>query len=946
MGSSGSAYVTGYTYSVDFPTASAYQGACASCSNLSPTPDVFVAKLNPSGTALVYSTFLGGSDGSSGGGSGSDWGVSIAVDSSGNAYITGVTQSDDFPTTPGAFQVSARGGGEAFATKLSSDGSSLVYSTYLGRAGADAGLSIAVDPLDYAYITGRSGSDVFVIKLSPSGSELAYSSHIGGSGIEGYAANFFSSAIAVDSAGNAYLTGVTSSSDFPTTSSAAQPTYGGGAHDAYVAKLDPSGSQLVYSTYLGGSGDDVGLAIAVDSSGSAYVMGATSSTDFPTTPGAFQGLLSGGTDVYVAKLNDRGSVLLYSTYIGGSGHESITPCTLSFPPGGIAVDPFGNAYVAGATTSSDFPTAYPIQETNQGSPLCGNAFAAKLNPEGSSLVFSTYLGGFGKTEAHAISLDSSGGLYLIGETTEGFPTTDGVLRPTFRGDSDAFIAKIVSAAIVSLAVSSLDFGNLVVGTTSAPQAVTLTNTGDLALTTGSITTTGDFAETHDCPLSPATLVPKANCSITATFTPTATGTRSGAITITDDAPGSPHTVSLTGTGVGPAVSLSLISLDFGSQRTGATSAAQTVTLTNSGTAPLTIFSLGISGDFAQTGTCGGAVATGANCTIDVTFTPTATGTRTGTLTITSDAPGSPHTVDLSGTGTGPVMALSPASVAFAGQLLGTTSPSQPVTLSNSGDAALTITGITISGDSAETHTCSSSVSAGASCGINVTFTSTATGTRSGTVTINDDAPGSPHVVQLSGTGTNFSLGAAPGSSTSATVNAGQTANYTLTLAPGGFSGDVSLSCTEKVTAATCTVTPKSVMLDGVNPADIAVSVATTACSLAAPRGLLLPPKAGRYTGLVLQLSWMLALVALSMLGLRPGVHIGAGRTLTSQITRMAAPLAAAMLCVLPWAACGGGGGGAVPPPPRTCTRVGTYTVTVSATADAVRRSIDLSLKVN
>jgi phosphatidylethanolamine-binding protein (PEBP) family uncharacterized protein len=286
--------------------------------------------------------------------------------------------------------------------------------------------------------------------------------------------------------------------------------------------------------------------------------------------------------------------------------------------------------------------------------------------------------------------------------------------------------------------------------------VTLTNTGDAPLTLSSIAASGDFAQTSNCGDS---VTAGGNCTISVTFTATATGARSGVLTITDDAPGSPHTVALSGNGTQPRVSLTPESLDFGEQRVGTRSASQPVTLSNTGTAPLHLTSISITGadrsDFAQTNTCGARVAAGANCTLSVTFKPRAAGSRTGAVTITDDAPNSPQTVALSGNGTQPRVSLTPGSLDFGGQRVGTTSASQPVTLSNTGTATLHLTRISITGanrsDFAQTNTCGTSVAAGANCTLSVTFKPTAAGRQTGAVTITDDAPNSPQTVALSGT---------------------------------------------------------------------------------------------------------------------------------------------------------------------------------------------------
>ena len=301
---------------------------------------------------------------------------------------------------------------------------------------------------------------------------------------------------------------------------------------------------------------------------------------------------------------------------------------------------------------------------------------------------------------------------------------------------------------VSLTSSTVSFGNQLVASSSPPEAVALSNTGTGALSIASITITGansgDFAQTNTCGASVAA---GASCTISVTFTPSATGTRTGALTINDNAKDSPQTASLTGTGVVVVVSLSASSLSFGSQLVGTSSAAQAISLSNTGSTALTIGSIGISGEFAQTNTCGASVAAGASCAIDVTFTPTATGTRTGTLTVNDNASGSPQTVALTGTGVAPAVTLSASSLSFGSQLVTTTSGARAVTLTNTGTDELSMIGITItgtnSGDFTQTNSCAASVAAGASCTINVTFTPTAVGPRSGTLTINDNASGSP-----------------------------------------------------------------------------------------------------------------------------------------------------------------------------------------------------------
>jgi hypothetical protein len=450
LDSAGNVYVTGTTDSTDFPTTpGAFQTVCGlgilcNSRNL----DAFVTKINPEGSALVYSTYLGGS--------GNEHGLGIAVDGGGNAYVTGFTTSTDFPTM-NPFQPMKGGSSDAFVAKLNPTGTALIYSSYLGGIGSDGGSSIAVDTAGSAYVTGSAGpnfpvlgtpfqgtyggnTDAFVAKVIPSGSGLVYSTYLGGSQED------VANGIAVDSAGNAYVTGSTGSTNFPT-KNPLQRYFGGLGSDAFVAKLNPSGSSLIYSTYLGGNGTDYGYGIAVDSAGNAYVTGSTGSTNFPTKnplqPTDAGGGFSCNCDAFVAKINPAGSDFVYSTYLGGSDVDWGK---------GIAVDSAENAYVTGYTWSTNFPTKNPLQPANGGS---DDAFVTKIDPQGSALVYSTYLGGSGQDQGAGIAVDSAGGAYVTGYAgSSDFPTQN-PLQLANAGGYDAFVAKIdVEAAITTTTLSS------------------------------------------------------------------------------------------------------------------------------------------------------------------------------------------------------------------------------------------------------------------------------------------------------------------------------------------------------------------------------------------------------------------------------------------------------------------------------------------------------------
>ncbi len=393
----------------------------------------------------VYSTFLGGFDFSAAYG--------VAVDAAGNAYVTGVTSSPNFPgVTGGSLQPAAGGGLDAFVTKINAAGTAIVYSTYLGGNDDDYGFGIAVDAAGSAYVTGFTestsfpgvtagsiqpasggGYDAFVAKLDLAGDAIVYATFLGGAGDDyGYR-------VAVDAAGDAYVTGHTNSTAFPgVTGSSIQPANAGGI-DAFVTKLDPAGATILYSTFLGGIGDDFGYDIAVDAAGSAYVAGATYSTTFPgVTGGSIQPANAGQDDAFVTKINAAGTAIVYSTFLGGNQEDFAY---------GIAVDAAGDAYVTGATESPTFPgvTASSLQPIRGGS---FDAFVAKLDAAGRSLVYSTFLGGAGSDLGVGIAVDAAGNAYLTGFTgSSSFPGVGaGSIQPFYGGGSfDAFVAKLDAA---------------------------------------------------------------------------------------------------------------------------------------------------------------------------------------------------------------------------------------------------------------------------------------------------------------------------------------------------------------------------------------------------------------------------------------------------------------------------------------------------------------------
>jgi hypothetical protein len=937
--SSGNAYVTGTTFSTTFPVVGPYQS-----NNKAQSGTAFVSKLNAAGSALVYSTYLGGSV--------SDHGNAIALDSAEDAYLTGSTCSSDFPTVS-PLQAGLKGVCDGFVAELSAAGSSLVYSTYLGGSGtnasgtnlSDEGTGIAVDSSGAAYVTGGTWStdfptvnpiqgyggdeDAFLCKISANGSALVYSTYLGGSGQDG------GSGIAVDSSGNAYVIGSTLSSDFPAVNAFQPanhtPMYG----TAFVAKLNSAGSALVYSTYLGGSTMELGAGIAVDTSGNAYLTGATWSTNFPTVNPmqAANNSKYGGSNAFIAKMNPAGSALVYSTYLGGSGHLfNLAPSGGGDSAYGIAIDSAGVAFVAGLTGSLDFPTVNAVQSSNNSADKF-TTFVACLNAAGSALAYSTYLGGTGDDQANGIAIDSSDDAYVTGTTTStDFPT----VTPIQSSPAGVFAAQISPPAAVTFFPASINFGTVPGDTTSPERIVTVTPIGNTAISLTSITISGDFTlETvaTSCPYGGGTLAAGLNCTINVSFMPTATGPRTGNLSIAYSGVGSPQVVPLSGVGIVSAVNVFPASLSFPGQDVGTQGAPQPVTLTNIGEVQLDIGSVAVTSGWTQNNNCLPYISAKGSCTINVSFEPTVIGPLTGTLTITDYAGNSPQTVALSGTGFAPVASLSATVLTFPGQTVSTTSSPQTLTLSDTGSGALTPLTINVSGDFAQTNTCAGSVASGSSCTITVTFTPTASGARSGALMLTDNASNSPQTVTLSGTGQDFTFSTPSGSSSTATVTPGQTAQYKLAVTSvSGFSQPVSLSCAGVPSEATCVASPAT----AAPGSTFYVLVTTTAPSSAAPRTFPPPP---------LPRPQVLPLLAMLLVCIA-GLLLASRR---ARAGRRAAflPLAAGLLLALALAGCGGGG-----PAPNSNhgTPTGIYTLTVTGTltsgSSSVSHSATLTLNVS
>ncbi len=441
----GAIYIAGRTDSPDLPTTpNAGQPNYASTGF---PGDAFITKFTPDGKLVQFSTFLGGTD--------TDTARAVAVSPQGDIFVAGDTESRDFPTTAGAFQVfnSTLGlASDGFVARISRDGSQLVYSTYLGGVFTDRIYALAVDAAGSAYVGGSSDSDDFpttngafrsvcrgaglggfVAKLAADGSALAYSARLCGSNHDEVLA------VAIDGAGNLYAGGVTGSDDFPATGGAFQQRHGGGNEDGFLAKVSPDASALLWATYLGGSGADAVQAVAVDEQGNVYGAGYTASADFPVTAGAFQAQHAGAgasPDAFAVKLNSAGSGLAYSTFIGGSRPDQATA---------IALAAGGSVYLTGYTESFDFPTTPADCLTGYAGGR--DAFVLKLDPGGASLGYSHFLGGRGADEGRGIALGAGGAAVVTGRTSSAnFTTTWDAMRPAYEeayaGMTDAFLARI------------------------------------------------------------------------------------------------------------------------------------------------------------------------------------------------------------------------------------------------------------------------------------------------------------------------------------------------------------------------------------------------------------------------------------------------------------------------------------------------------------------------
>jgi hypothetical protein len=720
----GDAYIAGISSSTDFPTTSNGFIGQPLAANVDGAVAAFVAELNPAGTTLLYSSYIAGS-------TPGETAFGIAVNPAGNAvYVTGQTFSPDFPTasTITGFKTGNNPGattGTSFLVKFdptqSSGANSFVYSTFIGGTNGtgtngDIGQAVAVDTNGVAYVTGltdcspgtatdlttfpivggfqatlgnaNGGGNAFLAKIDTTvsgSSSLVSSSYLGGDAVLFPGANSpgfgdVGFGVAVDSSANAYVMGTTTSSNLGSlTTTGLNLTYPAGntSNAAFFAKINTAtaGTQsLSYLTYLGGTGPDFGFAIGLGPNNVAYLTGSTDSLNFPVSNGAFQSTGSASGVVFVSLIDTSKPVvssLTNSTFLGGSGGDDGY---------GIQADSQGNAYIAGTTSSGDFPVSVGALQTTVATGAFGSGFVSKLDPSLSTLLYSSYFGGSGDgnsqdiDSAAGIAIDSSSppNAYIAGQTfSTNLPVVGTPVAPLHAGlngtGSDAFVAELTLIPTLTVTPSPFNFGVQPVGATSVAQPFLVTNNTASTATFTSIVATGvtpvantDFAISSDgC--SPSGVAAGLQCTVGVTFTPSAAAAESATLVITavvtdgGQASTQVFNVNLSGTGsaTAPGVGFDHTTVPFGGQMLTTTSAAIQVKLTNTGMGPLTINSIAASGDFAETNTCPVSPATLAaagTCSIGVTFAPTAVGARTGTLTVTDNAGGSPHTILLTGTG--------------------------------------------------------------------------------------------------------------------------------------------------------------------------------------------------------------------------------------------------------------------------------------------------------
>jgi hypothetical protein len=813
LDAAGNAYLAGQTFSTDFPQMNAALSTAPV--DIAAEGTGFVSELNPAGSALLYSTYLGGSGSVNGG----DLAEAIAVDTASpvNIYVTGQTFSPDFPVSTNANiglpgPTGTAGGGSAFVTKLNpslSGANQLVYSTYLGGDTSDDGHGIAVDSTGNIYVDGITFStnfptvnplfaqtslangNAFLTEINPAAAtgpaSLVFSTYLGGTGAGGGITFPFADdpfGIAFGGNSEVFLVGATTSTDFPTHGTQVDACRATGS--AFLTEINVATPAVTYSTCLGGTTEDLGFAVALGANNLVYLTGQTFSADFPTVPAgqtipAPAGVPNVNDSVaFVSTINATSGSLTYSTLLGGNNGDS---------GNAIAVDSSGNAYVTGFTGSSSFPiTQGAFQTTNAN--VNGTSFVTEVNPSGANaqaqLVYSTFLGGSKGLGGGAFTADIglgigflSGNVYVDGSAgTSDFPTTTGAFQTSFNaaaGSFTAYAADLTPTPTITVSPTSINFGTQLVATPSLQQFVMVTNNTASAIG--------------------LTLPPTTNGGNTADFLGAAAGT-------------SPCTASLAG---------------------------------------------------------------GTSCTIGVIFTPSVATAEATTLQIfdSSDGPGFPMQVALTGIGSATTsnITVTPSSLTLPGALL-TSSSNGTVSVGNSGNTPLSISAIATAPGlfTSSTTACNGGVfpiviaPGGAACVVTVTFSPLATttpGPVAGTLTITQTG-GNVSTIPLSGTAWDFSVSAA-----AITIAKGATGSFpVLVTGLGGFTGAVSFNCTPATLITSCAVPTTNA---APAPGATASGSITASSFIVPPQSLKAPPSA-----LLLQVLFII--LAMALLFMIPSVR--------------------------------------------------------------------------
>jgi len=934
----GTAYVTGTTSSMNFPISGTVTGYQTKLNGVSNAFLAVVAQSASGTTSLAYSTYLGGSA--------SDAGLSVAVTAANSVYVAGNATSPDPAFWLDNFQPFT-GDQDAFVAKFdptSAGNASLLYSTPLGGT-APVGLtattqgnSVVADGAGHVYLAGETTSGDFPSAGNPgNGFQLTCTS-----------------SSASPPAGDAFLVEIVegASAEPSVSFSAAKLNFGAtpvGSQNAVpqpAAVVNTGDADLLISGHLAIAGTNAGdfsFSGAGSCADATLAQGANCSFEVgftPSTIGPEQAFVVVTDNSPNGQPGNTQALELVGT--GDGPLAALSPANVDF--GNVPDGATSNSMAVTLTNSGTVepliisngpilagPDAVNFQITGATSCVAG----APIAPSGSCQTFVTFApNALRQFQAQINFFDNSLNL----------PSAEQVAPLTGTGTA--------AAPVASLAPAALSFGSQSVGMSSGAQVVTLSNLGSASLNISSIGLGGANAADFGivpagtaCPTTSGSIPIGGSCTVAVSFAPQSAGAKSASLSFNDNAAGSPQTVALTGTAVGPQIQFSAGSLNFGAQTVGTTSAAQSIALSNPGSVALVISSVSVTGanasDFViAANTCPPSIGVGGSCSVSITFRPTAAGNRAAALSVADNAAASPQTLALTGTATQAGVTTAPTSVNFGSQLVASGSAAVPVNVTNTGLGTLVISKISFtganSGDFAETDNCTGtgvSILSNATCTIQATFKPTSSGARSAALTLTDNAPDSPESVALSGTGMDFALAPASGGPTSATVTAGQTAMYQLDVnSSNGFAGMVPMSCSGAPAAAVCTVNPKTVTVTANAPAAFGVSVSTTArTSGSALNTPALLQRTSNWRAATLLAGWGLILVWAS--------RCRAARSRRQPLARWAQGAALVALLAAALAACSSGGGVA------SGTPAGTYTLTITGATGGTSRTIPLTLIV-